>query len=411
MTLRGRVRLLVLLMALTSSALLGLVLLVSDAWVEDAAIIELLNAEMDRVLAGDSPPARAIDESARLQFLRLPADAPALAELTALPLGVSQDLRMHDHSYWVLVRELAGGERAYVAYRADRIEQREHRLWLASAAGAAWLLLLALAYGGRVANVALIPFDQLAMQIRALDPSRRGQRLTPTPEDGEIDAILDSINAHLAKIDAALEHERVFSAAASHELRGPMSVIRGSAEVLRDSATPAQHASVERLGRAARQSHEIMEALLALTRQDETLRMEPLALATWLVEAAESFLRDAPQVTVRWQLQPVTLLAQPGAARVVFTNLLRNALQSMTQGEIVITLDDAGVSLDDAGPGIPSEALTQVFSPGFRLRDGGSGMGLYIALTVARRNGWDIELVNRAQGGVRARWLFAPEPR
>lgn len=408
MTLRGRVRLLVLLMALASALLLGAVLFIADEWVEDAAIDDLLEAEMDRMLATGVQAAPALDESAMLQFLRTAPGTSPERWLDALPEGVTQDIEVGGRTYWVLVRALEGAERAYVLYHAERIERREHRLWWISAAAITVLMLLALAYGGRLANLALAPFDRLARQIRDLDPKRRGQRLAAVPDDAEIDAIRDSINAHLEKVDAALEHERAFAAAASHELRGPLSVIQGSAEVLREDATPAQRPSLDRLGRATRQSREIMEALLALTRQEDTLRAEPLTLVSWLPEAAEGFLRDAPRVAVRWQLQSVTLLAQPGAARVVFTNLLRNALQATAQGEIVITLDDGGISIDDNGPGIPAEALSQVFSPGFRLRDGGSGMGLYIARSVARRNGWSIELTNRPEGGVRARWRFAP---
>lgn len=407
-TLRARVRALVLVMALISALMLVLALFYADEWVEDAAITDLLNAEMDRLVAENIRPNVPFDRDAMMQYLR-PAIAGQLPPLlAALPEGVTQDLDWGNRTFWVLVRTVGASDRAVITYRADRIEKRERRLWISAAGAALGLLALAWVYGGRLANFALRPFDRLVRQIGDLDPNRPGQRLPPSSGDQEMDSIRASVNAHLAKVDALVEHERAFSAAASHELRGPLSVIQGSAEVLQGNAVAAQRVSVDRLGRAARQSAEIMEALLALSRREDNHRIEMLSLSKWLPEAAESFLQDAPGVQVAWQMEAVTLMAQAGAARVVFTNLLRNAIQANRQGALRILVDHEGVTIEDSGPGIPDEALAHIFTPGFRLHDGGSGMGLYIAKAVAQRNGWEIRIGNRPQGGVQAQWRFHP---
>jgi len=408
MTLRARVRVLIVIIAISGAVLLALSLFIGDEWVEDAAIADLLMAELDRFQGASSPPDRAFMVDTPLQYLRPSQGSVLPASVAALAPGVHQDVMLEESPYWVLVRQIAVHDRAYVIYSASRIEVREHRLWLLATLAGAVLVLLAWLYSRRMADYALQPFDALVRQIEAIDPTRRGQRVQTVDADAELDTIVRSLNQHLQRVDSLVDHERAFSSATSHELRGPLSVIQGSAEMLSASALPAQQSSAARLMRAIYQVNEILDALLALTRRDDVATVVSLSLPAWLQEAAESHRREGTDVDIRWNTEALILMANPGAARVVFTNLFRNALAVSQGGEVVVTVTPEGVTIEDSGPGIPSDALAKIFDPGFRLRDGGSGMGLYIAKVVAERNGWSVQINNREGGGARAQWRFVP---
>jgi signal transduction histidine kinase len=102
---------------------------------------------------------------------------------------------------------------------------------------------------------------------------------------------------------------------------------------------------------------------------------------------------------------------RPFALKRAFTNLIDNAIKYATPPEIVLFGDTHvfAVRISDRGPGIPDEALEQVFAPYFRLdrsrnrTTGGVGLGLTVAQAIIRGHGGEIILENRPGGGLEAR--------
>ena len=112
---------------------------------------------------------------------------------------------------------------------------------------------------------------------------------------------------------------------------------------------------------------------------------------------------------VLWQLAPCTVTAPPGAVAIIVSNLLRNALRAAPKpGGVRVRLDAQQLAVEDDGPGVPVADLPHVFAPRTRGHDGGTGMGLYIARTLAERLGWTLTLENRVGGGAIARLVFRP---
>lgn len=405
--LRRRVRVALLGLILGMALVLSGFLWLADEWVEDAAVQDLLEREMGAVLeAGASAP-----QTAALRYYR-PADptSPMLPEgLRRLEPGVHEEVEADGESWRVLVREVAPGDRAYLMYLISFIEARE-RLLAMLAVGAIVLLLAGSAtLSRRIADRALAPLEDLLSQIRRLDPDRRGQRLELDTPDSELAVIVGAINGYLGRLEHLVERERAFAAAASHELRTPLSLIRGSAEML-----AAQHGAearlVGRLQRGVREATEQLEALLALSRTRESPPVEALQLDQWLPGTAEAVLAEGDGAArVRWHCEPARLVAPPGAARIVFGNLLQNALRADAAGAVEVSIAPGVIRVEDRGPGLTADVLSQAFEPGFRGREGGSGMGLYIARAIAERYGWTLSLRNRAEGGARAEWRF-PDP-
>ncbi len=281
---------------------------------------------------------------------------------------------------------------------------REQRLILLLGLGVLAVGLLALWASRRLAARALAPLEALVGEIRALDPEARGARLQ-VAGDPELRVIAVALNGYMTELDALVERERAFAAAASHELRTPLAVIAGAAELLADRP-PDSARPLARITRAVTQARLDLDALLALSRVREAPPMSRLALEQLLPEWAEPHLAT-PGPRLRWRLSPQQLDAPPGSIHIIFTNLLRNALRAAgADGEVVIELNDDGFSIGDNGPGIPEDELPFVFEPHFRGRDGGTGIGLYVAKALAYRQNWNLTLVANKNAGALASLCF-----
>jgi signal transduction histidine kinase len=257
-----------------------------------------------------------------------------------------------------------------------------------------------------LADRALAPLDRLVAQLRRLNPERRGERIElALHDDSELSVIVDAFNGYMVELDALVERERAFAAAASHELRTPIAVIQGAAETLALQGCPP---ALQRIDRAVAVVRHELDALLALSRVRESPPLVMLDLGDWLRELAEPYREMMPRATLHWDIDaPVRLETAPGAIAAVFTNLLRNALQASADARVTVHLRDDHLIVDDEGPGIAAGDLPHVFEPHFRSRDGGTGMGLYIAQTLATRFGWRLAVENRPdRSGARAIWHF-----
>lgn len=402
------------LIALTvaSATVLSAFVWVTERWIERGSVETLLQRELDYLIrtgarsSGGDLLASSHGLQPALRYYRPARDGGLPAELGELEAGWHGDVEIGEQSFQVLIRDLAADDRVYLMHDISPLKARDQRLVGSFAFGLALVGLLAIWGARRVADEALTPLAKLVAQIRGLDPENGGARLQPEG-DLELDVISDALNGYMAELDALIERERAFAAAASHELRTPLAVIRGAAELL-EARPPDPSRPLARIQRAVAQAQEDLDALLALSRLRESQQTWALDLLRLLPEWAEM---DASGTRLVWRLQPATLTAAPGSVHVIFSNLLRNAVRAAgPDGEVIIELDQRALRVIDNGPGIPNHELALVFEPHFRGRDGGTGIGLYVARAMARRHGWQLRLDNRDGGGAIAMLLFDCRP-
>ncbi|MCK4597730.1 hypothetical protein KAU04_06800, partial [bacterium] len=172
----------------------------------------------------------------------------------------------------------------------------------------------------------------------------------------------------------------------AHEIRNPLSIIRGAVERLKASSSMPE-ADKELLGflpEEVDRLDEIVSRYLDFARVDPP-RLAPADLAALLGETLAMAQRELTDKGVQVQISPAAHLplVRLDVSRIkqALLNLLLNAAQAMPQGgEIRITLSQqkkwVRLDLADTGIGIPSSHLAKIFQPFFTTKEKGSGLGL-----------------------------------
>jgi signal transduction histidine kinase len=203
-----------------------------------------------------------------------------------------------------------------------------------------------------------------------------------------------------------------------HEIRGPLSVIRGNAELMKLSLGEGHAASqwIEPILRNSKLLQVRLEHLMAAVRGGPP-SLQALEIGPLLREAADLFQKGTDpkgsRIAIDAQLGDHLPPVRGDAGRLiqVFMNLLGNAheaIQAAHQGGRIAVRaepirDDRGswvkVEVADDGPGIPDAYLGRIFEPFFTTKDGGSGYGLYLASELLREQGGRLTACNGAEGG------------
>jgi signal transduction histidine kinase len=328
--------------------------------------------------------------------------------------------RMHppaDHD-WARVRATpvnAQGQRLIVVVGAT-LEQRDDALanlrTLLLFVGAGALLLASLA-GYVAVRGALRPVELMTTRARGIQAASLARRL-PVPQSGdELTRLGQTLNAMLDRLQAGFAHERAFVDDASHELRSPLTILKGELDLaLRDATTVEEfrHA-VAAASEEADRVVALAEGLLILARADQgQLSVDPTAFSAreLLEEVGERFSLQASELGAVVQVvaddQLVLLADRAGIARAV-SNLVENALRYGGR-QVTLMAESNGravIRVSDDGPGFPSAFLPTAFERFTRADEargrGGSGLGMSIVAAVAQAHGGSADAANRADGG------------
>lgn len=277
---------------------------------------------------------------------------------------------------------------------------------------------------GWLAGRAMRPVHEVIDQAEEIRAGSLDRRIHAYADTREYRRLVDVLNTMLGRIQSGFETQRTFTADASHELRSPLTVMRGELEVaLRRDRDPDEYRrvlastleEVVRLGR-------VTEDLLILARSDSgslRVRSEPIDVAGIVESVVERLRRQvaAKDIVVEAtstgdvvaELDPV-LLGQ------VVWNLVQNAIEfAPRRGRVRVategTASTVTLRVEDNGPGFPPKQADRVFDRFFRAdaarpQTGGTGLGLSIVKAVADAHGGTVQAENRAEGGARVTVVF-----
>jgi two-component system OmpR family sensor kinase len=253
------------------------------------------------------------------------------------------------------------------------------------------------------------PLDAMAEAISRRDAAT----CEPLPAGNlplEIIPFVDAMNGLLSRLQQTLQFQRQFVADAAHELRTPLMAVQlqidgvagtPPAEIDFESRIASLRSGVER-------ATHLVNQLLKMARYESrpTSTRDTVDLSDLLKSCLAELIPLAEQRDIDLGLvhdAPVKLTSNVDDLRVLFTNLIDNAIRYTPQGGRVdvglsIVNDRAMVSIQDTGPGIPEPLLTKVYERFFRVdrhQVEGSGIGLAIAKAIAHRESARLVLANR----------------
>jgi signal transduction histidine kinase len=262
---------------------------------------------------------------------------------------------------------------------------------------------LAALTASRVSRRLTRPLERIATAARDVGEATLAARIPEVSRDRELRALVALLNDMLARIEAAFDSQRRFVADASHELRSPLSNLRGTIDVaLRHPRSTAEYqetlrvarGEIERLGR-------LVHGLLTLSRADAgrlPLRRRALDLVGVASGAIAAHSARAAEHRVGLELDasaPVRVDGDADRLREIVDNLLDNALRVAPAGSTVrvaVKREDGRsvLEVEDAGPGLSEAEQARVFEPfarGTAAEGDGAGLGLAISRRFAEAHG------------------------
>jgi signal transduction histidine kinase len=291
-------------------------------------------------------------------------------------------------------------------------QQAARQLFEALVVAGPLLLLLVALVVHRTAGAALRPVDALTQMADRVSGGRdMVRRPPPVAGTDELARLSRTLDAMLGRLEVAFQRERAFVDDASHELRTPITVLRGELELALSDLD--DHEGVEQSLRAALAEAErlsqLAEDLLVLARERAgalTLLREPLDVGVLLRRTAAR-LGPATGLTVR--VESIELVALGDAARLelVLANLITNAAQAGASTALLraeVSPSQLLLSVEDDGPGFPAGFADSAFerftrADEARTRTTGAGLGLALVAAIAAAAGGGVRAAGSARLG------------
>lgn len=285
-------------------------------------------------------------------------------------------------------------------------------------------ILLASVGGYFLARNALAPVVSMSRQASLMDAKNLQDRLIVVNPRDELGVLAVSFNSLLDRLAASIEQQRRFMADASHELRTPVAILRGEADVAlsqKDRPTSEYRESLMVLRDAAQGLSQIVEDLFTLARADAGT-YPVVKIRFYLDELLADCVRStralaaAKGIRLELQAEPDLLIeADEALIRRMFLNLIDNAIKfTPDEGGVALSARRDGqsyrISITDSGLGIPSDIRARLFERFFRADQArtpsddeasGAGLGLAIARWIAEtHDGTLILSASDAKGSV-----------
>ncbi len=291
-------------------------------------------------------------------------------------------------------------------------------------------LIIASIGGIFLANKVLKPINEINRITREIT-SKNLQLRVPLPSThDELGQLVETINEMIERLEKSFLQIQQFTADASHELKTPLTILKGEAELaLRKQRDPEEYreylrSSLEEINRMTR----LVQDLLILSRADTgrlTLHKEPLNLATLVDACCDQcrFLGEGQEVKVLFDRQEeIWVLGDKYRLKQMLFNLVENAIKYSDRGrKVEVHTRQNGrfvnVLVKDEGVGIDKKDIPYIFDRFYRVdksrsrEAGGTGLGLSICKWIAEAHGGKITVESTlGKGSCFTVWLPKYQP-
>lgn len=281
-------------------------------------------------------------------------------------------------------------------------------------------LLLACLAGWTMTRMRLRPISKIAEAARRIGARELNQKIEIYQGRDEIGRLVEAFNEMLRRLNETFAALRRFTDDASHELRTPISIMKGEVEVaLKRSRSPEEYQQVlKSMVEEIEFMSKIVEGLWILSRGEcggLMLELEPISLDGLLSEVCEEakMLARGKSLSVSLgTMEEVTVKGDKRLVKQLLYNLVDNAIKyTPVGGRITLSLEktppSALILIEDTGIGIPEESLPRIFDRFYRVDKvkareiGGSGLGLSICKWITEAHGGTIEVSSRLGHGTK----------
>jgi signal transduction histidine kinase len=403
----------------------------ADARLRGEVLAAARGAEQAVLREADGPPRRPLAQAAREALDEWPAGSEALlvlgpngeplarrgadALLKAIPpvnslpaAGHTVDLPFDEEgkARLAVARDSGAGAPTVVAVRSTAALKEDLETlaaWLALSVPL--VLLVSLPCGYLLARRALSPFQSLAAELDAMRPDALDRRLPVADPPDELDQLASQVNHLLDRLASSQQQTRRFLAQAAHQLRTPLTLIRGESDLAIDRPRePTDYrAALDRVSRAASQMSRRVDELFLLARAEAGERIAvraPVEVDAVALEAVD-LMRGRAQALHRQlslgTMDGIEVSGEEGLLREAALELLENACRHGEATPIVVsvTAADGHARLEVASGGPPAVA-----------NDREEGLGLAIVRWIAAAHGG--ALVHTHEGGMNRFALILP---
>ena len=235
--------------------------------------------------------------------------------------------------------------------------------------------------------------------------------------NAEVDVMIDAMDHFTSRLDAFIDRERIFTRDASHELRTPIAVFKGSLDLLQKDKerSAVDQKALARMRRTILDMEGLIETLLLLARGEE---LEPPKDKVKINELIPEYIDQvAPMAQSRdiklsmIESAELWLRAPERVIQILVINLLRNGISYTQEGSVEIELSSSEIIVRDTGVGMTSKEVDQAFDPFFRgekvrTNTSGHGLGLSIVKRLVHQFGWRIRVQSHVGEGTEVTIAF-----
>ncbi len=279
-------------------------------------------------------------------------------------------------------------------------------------------VIIAALMGFAFSGLALAPLRRFTGEATAIDIRNLQARLPVRGSRDELDQLADAFNQALTRLERSVNEMRQFSAAVAHELRTPLAILRGEAEMAltrpltTEDARDRLASQIDEYDRLARLINQIL--MLARAEAGElsvaASRVDLSAVASHVAEQVEA-LADAKGISFAKNISAgLHVNGDAGWLERLLLILIDNAIKfTPSGGKVTISLTETAkaivFAIEDTGVGITPEALPRVFEPFYRAdaaqsrRSEGAGIGLALAQWIAEAHGAELKVISAPNAG------------
>jgi len=235
--------------------------------------------------------------------------------------------------------------------------------------------------------------------------------------NAEVDVMIDAMDHFTSRLDAFIDRERIFTRDASHELRTPIAVFKGSLDLLQKDKerSAVDQKALARMRRTILDMEGLIETLLLLARGEE---LEPPKdkvkineLIPEYIDQVASMAQDRDIKLSMIESAELWLRAPERVIQILVINLLRNGIAYTQEGSVEIELSSSEIIVRDTGVGMTSKEVDQAFDPFFRgekvrTNTSGHGLGLSIVKRLVHQFGWRIRVQSHVGEGTEVTIAF-----